>query len=878
MMPNDWEKTTLKDLLSTPIKNGYSPNSVEEHTGYFVLGLGALTDRNLNISNIKNVEVTEQVLKTQLSHGDFLISRSNTPDKVGRSVMFRGEIPNCSYPDLMMKFRPEESLVDPHYLELYLQSSQTRQYFKNCAAGSSSSMVKINKSIVEKTPIVRPSLPEQRKIAKILSTWGKAVAATEKLIKTSKQQKIALMQQLLTGKKRLINPKTDKPFEGEWTEVSLGDLGHTYTGLIGKTKDDFGVGAKYIPYMNVFNNSSIKMTQLERVQVDNDEKQNTVQFGDVFFTTSSETPEEVGMSSVMLSIPNEPVYLNSFCFGFRPDSLTNTVPEFMQYLLRSKRVRRSISVLAQGATRYNLSKVQLLKIRLYLPSSEEQQQIASILSLADKDLEILETKLVHLRQEKKALIQNLFTGKVRCKYQENQLVNRKFEPTINIDKVVLKNFRRLEDVTLKLNESNVNVLIGDNGAGKTSILESIALSLSWLVARIKTPNGNGGVIEQSDINVNSNKSSIELTSKVTTDSSSVDYYWRTSVSRNGFTNNDESEYVQLKYLTENIRKSITIDDETSIPLVVYYGIDRTDFNAKFSPLKSKYNRFDAFDYPIYKSASVNGIFDWIHYRENIENETKLGNSGTQGLEALLLSQGLSRDKVNEAIKLVENEDEILSSVKRAICSVIDGITDMFVEREPEIGLFVIKGNDKINVNQLSQGEKILLSLVADISRRLSIINSSGKPNEGKGIVLIDELELHLHPKWQQNIVRKLRETFPNIQFIITTHSPQILSTVRKDEISIINFKGNKCIIDSPLGETYGIASNDALLELMGVDPRPPLDWVLDLKEYLKLIDLNNHTSSEGVRLREALENELGADHFELRKADRKIRRKSLLNK
>ncbi|ENP0841502.1 restriction endonuclease subunit S [Vibrio parahaemolyticus] len=421
MVPNGWEKTLLKNLVCTSIKNGYSPNAVEQNTGYVVLGLGALTDHTLDTANIKNVEATERVLKTQLCHGDFLISRSNTPDKVGRSVMFRGEIPNCSYPDLMMKFRADESKVDPSYLEIYLQSPKARQYFKNCAAGSSSSMVKINKSVVEKTPILKPSLPEQRKIAQILSTWDKAIAATEKLIETSKQQKKALMQQLLTGKKRLVNPEMGKAFEGNWEEVKLGELGQTFTGLSGKTKEDFGSGAKYIPYINIFNNSSVNTAKLEKVQVGGGEKQNTVQFGDVFFTTSSETPDEVGMSSVLLSEPEEPVYLNSFCFGFRPNDTTTLVPEFMQYLLRSSRVRRSISVLAQGATRYNLSKVQLLKINLLLPTSVEQKRIASVLTAADKEIEVLEAKLAHFKQEKKALMQQLLTGKRRVKIEEMEV-------------------------------------------------------------------------------------------------------------------------------------------------------------------------------------------------------------------------------------------------------------------------------------------------------------------------------------------------------------------------------------------------------------------------------------------------------------------------
>lgn len=278
---------------------------------------------------------------------------------------------------------------------------------------------KLDTSELQSLDIYLPCLSEQKKIAKILSTWDKAISTTEKLIATSQQQKKALMQQLLTGKKRLVNPDTGKVFEGGWEEVKLGELGKTFTGLTGKTKDDFGKGKQYVPYINIFKNSAVDMNALELVKINNGENQNTVQYGDIFFTTSSETPEEVGMSSVMLNQTKESIYLNSFCFGFRPHDMQQLLPGFAQYLLRGTQVRRSISILAQGATRYNLSKTQLLKIELKLPSLEEQQKIASVLTAADKEIELLQAKLTHLKDEKKALMQQLLTGKRRVKVDEN---------------------------------------------------------------------------------------------------------------------------------------------------------------------------------------------------------------------------------------------------------------------------------------------------------------------------------------------------------------------------------------------------------------------------------------------------------------------------
>ena len=156
-----------------------------------------------------------------------------------------------------------------------------------------------------------------------------------------------------------------------WEQRKLGDIGETYTGLSGKTKEDFGHGdAKFVTYMNVFSNSIADSAMTESVEID--KKQNEVKYGDVFFTTSSETPDEVGMSSVWLE-NSENTYLNSFCFGYRPSENIN--PYYMAYMLRSENVRKSIIFLAQGISRYNISKNKMMEISVPLPNLDEQQKI-----------------------------------------------------------------------------------------------------------------------------------------------------------------------------------------------------------------------------------------------------------------------------------------------------------------------------------------------------------------------------------------------------------------------------------------------------------------------------------------------------------------------
>lgn len=251
-----------------------------------------------------------------------------------------------------------------------------------------------------------PPLAEQQKIAEILSTQDKLIELKEKLIKEKQKQKKYLMQNLLIGKIRL------KVFTDEWKKYVMGNLGNTYSGLSGKNKDDFGKGKPYIPYTNIFLNPIIDVNELGYVDVLENEKQSKVCYGDIFFTTSSETPEEVGMSSVLLENVDE-LYLNSFCFGFRLNNFSVLSPIYASHYFRGDTFRNILNRLAQGATRFNLSKNNLLKSILLLPPLEEQKAIAEILSTQDKEIKLLQKELEEEKQKKKALMQLLLTGIVR---------------------------------------------------------------------------------------------------------------------------------------------------------------------------------------------------------------------------------------------------------------------------------------------------------------------------------------------------------------------------------------------------------------------------------------------------------------------------------
>ena len=195
-----------------------------------------------------------------------------------------------------------------------------------------------------------------------------------------------------------------KGFTEDWEQRKLGEVGTTYTGLSGKTKEDFGHGnGKFVTYMNVFSNTVGMPDMTETVEID--DSQNKVLFGDVLFTTSSETPEEVGLSSVWLGNA-ENTYLNSFCFGYRPTVEFN--PYYLAYMLHSSSMRKKITFLAQGISRYNISKNKMMDIEMPIPNKEEQKQIGSYFRNLDHLITLHQRKHDKLVNIKKSMLEKMF--------------------------------------------------------------------------------------------------------------------------------------------------------------------------------------------------------------------------------------------------------------------------------------------------------------------------------------------------------------------------------------------------------------------------------------------------------------------------------------
>lgn len=385
------KEVTLSEIMD--FKNGLNFTKSDNGEKIKIVGVSDFKDlTELNSTdNLDVVSISSKIKNDELlKDGDLLFVRSNgNKELIGRCLYFPTVTERLSFSGFTIRGRVKDKNVLPAYVAQLARTSLIKKEINKNGGGTNIS--NLSQQILNAIVIKLPEYVEQIKIVEILSTWDNAIQTTEKLLENSRRQKKALMQKLL-GKGEQI--------------FRLEDLGSTFTGLSGKSKVDFGKGKPYIPYMNIFINSHIDIQHLELVEIGKDETQNKVRYGDIFFTTSSETPDEVGMSSVLLNEVDE-LYLNSFCFGFRLNNFENLLPEYAQYLFRCDEIRKAISLLGQGATRYNLSKTQLMKLTIKLPSLEEQREIAEILSTAEQEIETLQRKLECLKLEKGALMQRL---------------------------------------------------------------------------------------------------------------------------------------------------------------------------------------------------------------------------------------------------------------------------------------------------------------------------------------------------------------------------------------------------------------------------------------------------------------------------------------
>lgn len=400
--PNGWKFYKLNDLLTFIVDNRGKTPPIQD-SGIPMAEVNAIGEKNIKYSEITKF-VSEETYKNwfrkHLEKNDILFS---TVGRTASCSLYIGDIKTVIAQNLIgLRFGND----NPEFMFYLLTQNENNKQFKNIEMSAAQPSVKVSQMIHLK--FLLPPLPEQNRIVAVLETWDKAIEKLSKKIEIKKQIKKGLMQELLTGKKRL------KGFTDKWKTKKIEDLGKYYSGITGKNKEDFGFGKPFISYMNIYSNQKIDINIKDLVNIKTNDNQTKVKYGDLFFTTSSETPDEVGVASVLLDKNIGEIYLNSFCFGFRLHNFETIIPEFAQHYFRTRQFRKSMFKIAQGASRFNLSKKYFVQIKIKIPNSvSEQKEITNILNSSDKEIQSLERKLKIFQEQKRYLLNNLITGTIR---------------------------------------------------------------------------------------------------------------------------------------------------------------------------------------------------------------------------------------------------------------------------------------------------------------------------------------------------------------------------------------------------------------------------------------------------------------------------------
>lgn len=260
------------------------------------------------------------------------------------------------------------------------------------------------KSDLETLELLFPEFTEQKLIGNFFKNLDNLITEHQQKHSKLKSLKKAMLDKMFPKQGQLVPEIRFKEFEGAWEKPRLGDIGDPFTGLSGKTKNDFGHGeGRYITYMNVFSNPISDLNMLEKIELDS--SQNEVVSGDVLFTVSSETADEVGMSSVWTGNKKN-VYLNSFCFGYRAKIKLDNC--FLANLLRTQTFRKQMTLLAQGISRYNISKNKVMNLTISLPSYDEQVVIGEYFKNLDLLINRHNQQIIKLSNLKKAFLAKMF--------------------------------------------------------------------------------------------------------------------------------------------------------------------------------------------------------------------------------------------------------------------------------------------------------------------------------------------------------------------------------------------------------------------------------------------------------------------------------------
>ena len=354
----EWEKCKLGDLCNVLMCKRIlaSQTNTEEGVPFYKIG---------TIGNAPDAYISKELFddyKTKYNYphkGEVMITCAGT---VGKCVIYDGKDAYYQDSNIVWIDNPSQCISNSFLYHLLAKVDWRKL--------NSTTIIRIYNDDLRNLKLSYPQIEEQQKISRLLSLLDERIATQNKVIDK--------LQSLIRGLNNHLFQLCESGIE-----TSFADLGVSYSGLSGKTASDFGSGKPFITYLNVYSNDVIDETSYQYVRMGDTEKQNVVRYGDVLFTLSSETPEEVGIGSVYLG--NQEVYLNSFCFGIHVNNTQKAFTPYLSYYISTTQFRKFIYPFAQGSTRFNLCKADFEKARFKLPSLENQKRIyESLKGLSDK--------------------------------------------------------------------------------------------------------------------------------------------------------------------------------------------------------------------------------------------------------------------------------------------------------------------------------------------------------------------------------------------------------------------------------------------------------------------------------------------------------------
>lgn len=372
---------------------------------------------------------------------------------------------------------------------------------------------------------------------------------------------------------------------------------------------------------------------------------------------------------------------------------------------------------------------------------------------------------------------------------------------MKVKHVKLTNYRGFKNLSMELNP-RLNVFVGVNGSGKSTVMDAVALILSWVVSRIERDGASGRIIQESNIANGEPDASIEILCEM----KSKTIKWKLAGAlKSSAVSGNEANLQELNEYTREIRDKISeTSEKINLPILSYYPANRDIMDIPLRIRKSNLGLLAAYDGILTEGMDLRNFFGWFREREELETEILKRKNGIirqfKIYERLDIPEPYQfPDFQMEAYmsKSDQYPDSQLEAVRNALNNFLPEFSNFTVKKQP-LRMEVEKYGRFFAINQLSDGEKCLIALIGDLARRMAALNPlSGNPLEGTGLVLIDEVDLHLHPEWQAMMIPKLLDVFPNCQFIISTNSTNIINNIKPENLFVFKTGASGSTVENP---------------------------------------------------------------------------------